>query len=480
MRKGDTGKKKKVDIPASFKIAESTVTSDMSKFDEDVEIAIMKRAEQKCFCFSKHKCCQFVLLTIAVFLTTAHLILYATPLTDESKQQSASREPTGNRNEPAEFSMLDVRVFFALVSSYTRPLQCVSDHANTNTSKSIATRFQVRSEWNSTEFFVGPGLDDHDWTNHTTAAVCMFKAHKLNSLHFPHAMEQLYACFSWWQSHPTKESIMLIPRRIERHLYKIPFLNGFLRALQDTFQVSIVDNHSDPAVSVWAGPFRVRSPADFTVLRNGILNSKIFQPLLPATQPRPLNRTLGGRRDCEALIPRISILNRAGVRSLVNAPSIGNEIQSKLLQDQNVSIFFFEGKSFEEQVQMFASTDIIISPHGAQLTGLPFAPPCGSLLELFPPNFLHHDYFGALASSAGLDYHYMRIDSGENVFSSLRTNGSGHLSLMRRTAFRRVNLCPSPDGVVDAVQVLIDRWHQCICRRNSTVPKSLGASTTST
>mmetsp|Transcript_62296 Transcript_62296/g.69729 ORF Transcript_62296/g.69729 Transcript_62296/m.69729 type:complete len:186 (+) Transcript_62296:170-727(+) len=67
--------------------------------------------------------------------------------------------------------------------------------------------------------------------------------------------------------------------------------------------------------------------------------------------------------------------------------------------------------------------DIVVSPHGAQLTGLPFLAgggtttttnnnkhnnkTCPKLLEIFPPGYFLPDYFGSLAHESGIGYSYI-------------------------------------------------------------------------
>jgi Glycosyltransferase 61 len=65
-----------------------------------------------------------------------------------------------------------------------------------------------------------------------------------------------------------------------------------------------------------------------------------------------------------------------------------------------VSVAHFETATFLEQVEFFANTDIVLSPHGAQLTGLAFLPRCGHILEIFPPYYLYDNFFGSLADAA--------------------------------------------------------------------------------
>lgn len=65
-----------------------------------------------------------------------------------------------------------------------------------------------------------------------------------------------------------------------------------------------------------------------------------------------------------------------------------------------------ETLSFEEQVRLFASAEIVIAPHGAGLTNTIFCEPGTKIVEIFSPNYIL-PYFRILASEAELDYFYL-------------------------------------------------------------------------
>ena len=180
--------------------------------------------------------------------------------------------------------------------------------------------------------------------------------------------------------------------------------------------------------------------------------------------------------------PRIAILNRRKSvgRSILNAERLAEMLTKRLYNtttmDQNtkentVPVMYFEGKSFQDQVSFFANVDILISPHGAQLTGLPFMGPSspmfscgdprsstaisgGAVLELFPKGYLIPDFFGSLATHSGLSYGYMYLSDGDNPSTEQAEN------LLNRINARSANLCPRISTVVEAVKLLAEEWKE--------------------
>merc|ERR1719356_1480584 len=61
----------------------------------------------------------------------------------------------------------------------------------------------------------------------------------------------------------------------------------------------------------------------------------------------------------------------------------------------------FDDSSPEYQAEWVNKQDIIVSPHGAQLTNLIWARRCTGVMELFPQNYYIPGFFGALASVVG-------------------------------------------------------------------------------
>lgn len=69
----------------------------------------------------------------------------------------------------------------------------------------------------------------------------------------------------------------------------------------------------------------------------------------------------------------------------------------------NVSVLYFEGMTFEDQVNSMQNSDLIIGAHGAGLSNIIFARMRTPLIEIFPPLY-YMSTFDKLAHNFDLDY----------------------------------------------------------------------------
>eukprot|EP00536_Pseudo-nitzschia_multiseries_P014616 jgi/Psemu1/311176/fgenesh1_kg.738_\ len=167
--------------------------------------------------------------------------------------------------------------------------------------------------------------------------------------------------------------------------------------------------------------------------------------------------------------PRIGFLNRkpSSRRHIENSDQLVQEISSAL--STLVSLRCFEEETFEEQVRFFHSVDLLISPHGAQLTGLPFLAnkPCTHLIELFPHKYLMPDFYGSLARDSGVEYSYIYVSNSsveELTKNEAASEIEGRLvspNLFERIGARSQNFCLDPKLIVDAARHSIRKWCEC-------------------
>jgi capsular polysaccharide biosynthesis protein len=182
------------------------------------------------------------------------------------------------------------------------------------------------------------------------------------------------------------------------------------------------------------------------------------------------DRTNNERRDWQTgcplfqSLPRIALLNRdekQSQRSFLNAVTVARAIKDSGLSAE-VPIVYFENATFTEQIQFFNNIDIVLSPHGAQLTSMVFVPSCGGVLEFFPRGYFLPFYFGSLARAAGLRYTALYLSENKDDWKKeilLATR-----SVQSRFRIRQSNLCPSVDDVVRLVRKMVGHWNDCCAR----------------
>jgi hypothetical protein len=204
--------------------------------------------------------------------------------------------------------------------------------------------------------------------------------------------------------------------------------------------------------------------------------------------------------------PRVAIVNREGYRKLVNAYEIAKEVEQRMAvlwrttngsdsttttssrtlssssslrtmsvavpppptttstTTHHIRIVSFDGWSFADQVLFMNSVDVLISPHGAQLTSIPFLPPCASIFELFPQGYHVPFYFGTLAAASGVTHSYTSLTRGfEQYFQEEIKVGMANVT--NHNKCRNVQLCPPPLDLVEQIMTVIQQWHErCVAK----------------
>ena len=313
--------------------------------------------------------------------------------------------------------------------------------------------------------FEGPGrIPD----NQSLAAVCEFKIFQ-HTDHFPHAMQQIYQCWSYWnlpRNRGNKKKVLVWPNddargfrkaalRANQLLKKVSgkdylFVGGMLTALEEAANVTITsDANLGRPVSRGdrANTFFMESPEDARLLAQTIASYY------------NLSSQAGCNWNNPTALPRVGILNREkrSSRSILNVDLLQQEIQH-VTNVETIEIAYFETASFLQQVNFFANVDILISPHGAQLTALPFMPRCGRILELFPKFYYFDDFFGSLAEAAGLEQYALYLADSDPATDNLY---SSTLTSVQRRKHRNVNLCPPLGVILEATKQMVADWKEC-------------------
>ena len=379
------------------------------------------------------------------------------------------------------------------------------------------------------EIFTFPDVID----NHT--AVCEFQKHRGPDFkHFPHTMQQLYPCFSWWNNARNQNKsnvlIMKVPKTLRRE-----FVNGFMTALlannTSSFDLFVdkkneykklnssvhVGNHIDTYQHLRdygnkPRAYRMHHPNDAKVMRQIILdyynitasvvdNNNHFNhnnnnnlAIIPTaadeveclnvrklTKKQQQQQQQQQHNTKEIRMPVIGFLNRhmSSGRYITNHASIVKALEEELYPNNNNNnnsgnvitttnsaagvhyLSNFDGLSFQEQIAFMHKIDILIGPHGAQLTSVPFIPECGGILELFAPGHYIPDFFGSLSRATG---HYHIAYYTGNITNRVEEVLVGSQKLPARTQSRSNNITNAdPNVIIHGVKKLISNWQTCHC-----------------
>jgi len=349
------------------------------------------------------------------------------------------------------------------------------------------------------------GMKSHE----SPYVICEFVNRK-GYAHFPHTLEQLYPCFSYWRQHnaaihnpsgrkekfqplpktsPITKQAVLVQRfasmreRTFQQNKQPPksFVPGLKQALQEVFQVQILDDYPtlpsnvklESQHSFWQEvvtmeededqPYYVEDPQDMMDLRNGILDHYFGHSFRLRASSCHSSGLAANNTDIDrghvSIKPRVGILNRNETRSLLNVQDIVGVVKDYLGEDTSVTVALFENADFLSQVDFFAQHDIVLSPHGAQLVGIPFLPSCASLLEIFPKGYWVPSFFASLAQISNHSIRYLYLGGpGKQREEELEELSKDPPT---RMATRKRSLCPPLEKIQQGLVQVVQDWQQC-------------------
>ena len=282
----------------------------------------------------------------------------------------------------------------------------------------------------------------------STPPVCHYHC----PMHHPHFAQEILRCYSSWRSQPDGQPVLLVPRpQFSRFLTnpaefqrRFPISSGILETLKTKMRLVVTKVYPN-ATSFKTKDFLEKdntiSPFAIGSRKDAMKFRSMFVPSAESYKNRTLKSSL-----------RIGIVNRAGARSLLNPLDIRNAVMESYPTHQ-VVLRYFEDNTIEELIEFYSNVDIVISPHGSQLTGIMFMAPCSAVLELFPHNYYTPNYFSSLARIFGLVHLNWYVSSSTIPHE---------LDLKTRLANTGNNICPSLNRVVSGVQQMIDYRKQCL------------------
>lgn len=290
-------------------------------------------------------------------------------------------------------------------------------------------------------------------------------------------MQQLYRCWSWWQTYPQLPKTLIWNNR---YFALSDYIQTFVDVLVNDKQVNlrIVDGEPDTEFTVsskmtdrWMDDIEL---TDYALLKpeHATELSQVFQRHINTSTFQP-----GGCHNIRNIdndtipYPRILILNRSPHtgRTLANSNTVLEQIQRQFSGISIREIYFENNITYLQQVQYFMESDIIISPHGAQLTGMIFQPTeskrCSQLLEFLPKDYLVADFFGSLAKAAGIRHTFFYMDH-ESERQTIPKDHQFHY--FQSVNYRGRMNCVNVTKVVDAVKTMVNDWQQC-CMESTSV-----------
>jgi Glycosyltransferase 61 len=312
----------------------------------------------------------------------------------------------------------------------------------------------------------------------------------LVTLAYVYRMQQFYRCFSWWLAHPHLPAILVTGHKT-KWAQKTSFIQGYLAMLRLGLNLTVVPEYHSPTSHVQVresnGNNHTAISSDRLVLRSvqgkdtGMYEGDTALTDFAMIDP---DRTLyqyavrylqhekryneEARTDTAACPnsakqrpkwPRIAILNRDTIaRKLTNAVEMAALLSATL--SRTVPLVTFDYKTdFPSQVSFFVNTDIVISPHGAQLTGMAFLPRCASVLEIFTSRYLVADYFGSLAAAVNISHGFVYV----NKYADDVIPHNHRFHFVREPGGQGEPVEPNLEPIVRAVHRLVAQWQECVC-----------------
>jgi hypothetical protein len=428
-------------------------------------------------------------------------------------------------------------------------------------------------------FLKGPGLEKSDYSNPLLSisqsslisssasssswsfpVICnILGGYNIN--HFPHVMQHLIACISWWQSigalipSPPKNkknpnnnanfhAVLRLSDDSNDWLHRTEYITSLLSYLKHEFQsqfsIDIVPNDTkledykslkqhgvnykhNAKESGWGREsmaFHAQSVHHIQTFRDHMLQAiktrKRQQLDSQSAQRNNKNKIIHDDDDDDAVdapvkcmtkmtlknlftghsishrepsrLPTVAFLNRHIFRQVINGEDVTLALQSALSTKHDeysngnettaaaivTYIPSLDNYTFEEQLELFASIDILVSPHGAQLTSIPFLRKNGTVIEIYPAFYHIPGYFGSLAAVSGIVHGYIDLLPSHDrkvkypgdgtyvdpVVETEKGQEPGHPGLWFA---QRDMICAPVDVIVQAVKLEVQAWKDRIC-----------------
>ena len=252
--------------------------------------------------------------------------------------------------------------------------------------------------------------------------------------YFQHAAVYLAPCLSFFARYDDLEPVVVARDGLYFGFH--PWTVGFLEAAgarlvqQAVPRCAVAAEFDGPAADLDGGAprFLGLEPLPWVARRGDVEKPRRFLGLAARGAESPLSVGVLARKPGNGALADEAALVRGLAAGLGVAPARA----------------VFDGKTFREQATWTHAMDVVVSPHGAQLTNLLFAAECAVVVELFPKSYFIPGYFGALAASVGAlpFYGYPGPDPARDVAAI------AGLGAAEAQALRRAPVDPDVPGLV--------------------------------
>lgn len=209
--------------------------------------------------------------------------------------------------------------------------------------------------------------------------------------HFPHTMEYFFKAISLSILSGGKLQVVAPHKHTDLGKYNEAFLKSLesLKGVQWNHEKYFND---DQILRIKTSPEWCPHLQKFDHTQNWFQDKKIASILR--------NHILGAPKLIRKT-PRVGFINRTDSRAIKCTQFI--HFVSRYFQvDCQETVF--DDLSFFDQIKFFNDHDIIISPHGAQLTSIPYMPDFSYVIEINTQEYFRPSYYGSLAQSSGKNY----------------------------------------------------------------------------
>ena len=312
----------------------------------------------------------------------------------------------------------------------------------------------------------------------------MDQIHSLDMNHIPHFSQVVFPCWSILQRFPNANRSLQL-RNIDLKDLTSEWILDLLQVFRDAGIQVLEDGHADADEPLAATKRNVRRrldyrnntetrSSDWIATLNKVPSGGFPQKKHDSTFPIQNSRYFSKHSDVQTLqryvlgdeyksvgtvsLPlRVLLIDRAGgSREWSLSNDTASQIKKVWGDDVHVKVVSNFHGSLRDQALEMHNADIIISPHGAQLTNLAFIRPCTAVLELFPRGY-YLGYFQPLVLSAG----GVSFDGYPFDRSPLLDTDTIVSDKERRVMIRKLPIKTSPESVMRAFPKLVTGVLSC-------------------